>query len=167
MGLLEDFETLEKQQTDSIEYYLSSMVLKDRYPITMNLDEFYKEYSAFQNYGWACDLDLDHCFRTRTNLMRGRVYIAGGVDGSNVSKFASDRTILIGTLDEGFRKITTDELHQYIELYTKQWPDSEYIYTLSQSIHNLMNQYVYSPYSAYSPIGCIDADEWKTNNTSI
>ena len=144
MGLLEDFETLEKQQTDSIEYYLSCMVLKDRYPITMNLDEFRREYFAFQNDGatWWDKWDSDHFFRERTNLMRGRVYIAGGIDGGNVSKFASERTVLIGTLDDGFRKITTDELHQYIELYTKQWPDSEYIYTLSQSIHYLLNKYI-------------------------
>lgn len=141
MGLLEDFETLEKQQTDSIEYYLSSMVLKDRYPITMNLDEFCREYFAFQNYGKVWD--PDHCYRARTNLMSDRVYIAGGIDGSNVSKFASERTVLIGTLDEGFRKITTDELHQYIELYTKQWPDSGYAYALNQSIHYLFNKYIY------------------------
>lgn len=141
MGLLEDFETLEKQQTDSIEYYLSHMVLKDRYPITMNLDEFSREYFALQNYGSVWD--PDHCFRARTNLMGSRVYIVGGVDGSNVSKFASERTILIGTLDDGFRKVATDDLHRYIELYVKQWPDSEYIYTLSQSIHCLLNTYIY------------------------
>lgn len=142
MGLLEDFETLEKQQTDSIEYYLSCLVLKDRYPTTMNLDEFYREYFAFQNYdvAWV----PDHCFRSRTNLMSGRVYIAGGIDGSNVTKFASERIVLIGTLDDGFRKITTDNLYQYIELYMKQWPDSDYIHTLSQSIHYLINKYVYS-----------------------
>lgn len=163
MGLLEDFETLEKQQTDSIEYYLSSMVLKDRYPITMNLDEFCREYFAYQNYGsmW----DPDHCFRARTNLMGGRVYIAGGIDGGNVSKFASERIVLIGTLDDGFRKITTDELHQYMGLYMKQWPDSDYVNTLSQSIHYLFNQYILNPYSMPRPIGCIDVDEWKTNNT--
>lgn len=165
MGLLEDFETLEKQQIDSMEYYLSSMVLKDRYPITMNLDEFCREYFVFQNYGRTCDADFDdHCFRTRTNLMKGRVYIAGGIDGGNVSKFASERICLIGTLDDGFRKITTDELHQYMGLYMKQWPDSEYIHTLSQSIHYLFNKYV-SPYSMPGPTGCIDMYEWKTNNT--
>jgi hypothetical protein len=142
MSLLDDFETIEKRQTDSIEYYLSNMVLKDRYPITMNLDEFCREYFAFQNYGsmW----DPDHCFRARTNLMGGRVYIACGIDGSNVSKFASKRMVLIGTLDDGFRKITSDELHQYMGLYMKQWPESEYLHTLSQSIHNLLNQYVYN-----------------------
>jgi hypothetical protein len=156
MGLLRDFETLEKQQTDSIEYYLSHMVLKDRYPITMNLDEFCKEYFAFQNHSATWDKwSPDHCFRTQTNLMEGRVYIAGGVDGSNVSKFASERIVLIGTLNDGFRKITTDELHQYEELYQKQWPDSEYLHTLSQSIHHLFNKYTYilNPYSMYSPVG--------------
>ena len=139
MSLLEDFETLEKRQTDSIEYYLSHMVLKDRYPITMNLDEFCKEYFVFQNYGRA--YDPNHCFRERTNLMRGRVYIAGGVDRSNVSKFASERIVMIGTLDDGFRKITTGDLNQYMELYMKQWPDSDYTYTLNQSIHYLLNNY--------------------------
>lgn len=146
MGLLGDFETLEKQQTDSIEYYLSHMVLKDKYPITMNLDDFCKEYFAFQNFGETWD--PDHGFRARTNLMGCRVYIVGGIDGSNVSKFASERIVLIGTLDDGFRKITTDELHQYMGLYTKQWPDSDYVHTLSQSIHYLLNNYVYNnPYS--------------------
>jgi hypothetical protein len=145
MSLLDDFETLEKQQTNSIEYYLSNMILKDRYPITMNLDEFCKEYFAFQNYGsiW----DPDHCFRARTNLISGRVYIACGIDGSNVSKLASERIILIGTLDDGFRKITTDDLNQYMELYMKQWPDSDYTYTLNQTIHYLLNKFVYNPYS--------------------
>ena len=141
MSLLDDFETLEKQQTDSIEYYLSNMVLKDRYPITMSLDDLCREYFAFQNYG---SMDPDHCFRARTNLISGRVYIAAGVDGSNVSKFASERTVLIGTLDDGFRKITTDELHQYMGLYMKQWPESEYLHTLSQSIHYLLSQYIYN-----------------------
>lgn len=147
MGLLEDFETLERQQTDSIDYYLSFLVLKDRYPITMNLDEFCREYFAFQNHGsmW----DPDHCFHARTNLMGGRVYIACGIDGSNVSKFASERTVLIGTLDDGFRKITSDELHQYMGLYMKQWPDSEYTHTLSQSIHYLLNKYIYSIYNLH------------------
>lgn len=162
MGLLEDFETLEKQQTDSIEYYLSSMVLKDRYPITMNLDEFCREYFAFQNYGKVWD--PDHCFRARTNLMSGRVYIAGGIDGSNVSKFASERIVLIGTLDDGFRKITTDDLHQYMELYMKQWPDSDYIHTLSQSIHYLFNQYVLNPYSMSRPVGVAVDDPNKGFN---
>ena len=152
MGLLEDFETLEKQQTDSIEYYLSHMVLKDRYPITMNFDEFCKEYFTLQNYGRVWD--PDHCFRARTNLMGGRVYIAAGIDGSNVSKFASERIVIIGTLDDGFRKITTDELHQYMDLYMKQWPESDYIHTLSQSIHHLSNNYIYSNlYSIPSPAG--------------
>ena len=40
MGLLEDFETLEKQQIDSIEYYLSNMVLKDRYPINIDIKTY-------------------------------------------------------------------------------------------------------------------------------
>ena len=140
MSLLDDFETIEKRQTDSVEYYLSRMVLKDRYPITMNLDEFSKEYYTFQSYGRTCD--ADQCFRTRTNLIEGRVYIACGVDGSNVSKFASKRIVLIGTLDDGFRKITSDELDQYMKLYMEQWPESEYHHTLSQSIHHLLNQYI-------------------------
>lgn len=144
MGLLEDFETLEKQQTDSIEYYLSYLILKDRYPITMNLDEFCEEYFAFQNHSTTWDKrDPDHCFRTQTNLIEGRVYIACGIDGGNVSKFASERIVLIGTLDAGFRKITTDELHQYAELYQKQWPDSDYTHTLNQTIHHLLNKYTY------------------------
>ena len=145
MSLLDDFETLEQQQVNSIEYYLSRMILKDRYPITMNLDEFCKEYFAFQNYGSVWD--PDHCFRSRTNLMGGRVYIACGIDGSNVSKLASERIILLGTLDDGFRKITTDDLNQYMELYMKQWPDSDYTYTLNQAIHYLLNKYIYNPYS--------------------
>lgn len=142
MSLLDDFETLEQKQVNSIEYYLSRMVLKDRYPITMNLDEFSKEYYTFQSYGRTCD--ADHCFRNRTNLIEGRVYIACGIDGNNVSKFASKRIVLIGTLDDGFRNITSDELHQYMGLYMEQWPESEYLHTLSQSIHHLLNQYIYS-----------------------
>lgn len=149
MSLLDDFETLEQKQVNSIEYYLSRMVLKDRYPITMNLDEFSKEYFSFQNPD-ICD--LDHCFRTRTNLIEGRVYIACGVDGNNVSKFASERIVLIGTLDDGFRKITSDELHQYMGLYMEQWPESEYLHTLSQSIHHLLNQYIYSIYNLHPVI---------------
>lgn len=141
MSLLDDFETLEQKQVNSTEYYLSHMVLKDRYPITMNLDEFCKEYFTFQNYGQVWD--SDHFFRERTNLIEGRVYIACGIDGGNVSKFASERIVLIGTLDDGFRKITTDDLNQYIELYMKQWPDSEYTHTLNQTIHHLLNKYIY------------------------
>ena len=152
MSLLDDFETIVERQTNSVEYYLSRMILKDRYPITMNLDDFCKEYFAFQNYdNW----DSGYCFQPRTNLIEGRVYIACGVDGSNVSKFASERIILIGTLDDGFRKITTDDLNQYMELYMKQWPDSDYTYTLNQTIHYLLNKFIYN----YNPYSIVAVDD--------
>ena len=40
MGLLEDFETLEKQQTNSIEYYLYQLVLKDKHPINIDIETY-------------------------------------------------------------------------------------------------------------------------------
>lgn len=40
MSLLDDFETIEKQQTNSIEYYLYQLVLRDKHPINMDIETY-------------------------------------------------------------------------------------------------------------------------------
>lgn len=213
MGLLEDFETLEKQQTDSIEYYLYQLVLKDKHPINIDiktyeyaktiepqsikhgrvyiivcgdkihigvhpvfkeieLNDFYLYLDLYtKQYPGTNVRDLVDwplwCLIYSTYIHYDADFAYGrsnNIDGSNVSKFASERIVLIGTLDDGFRKITTDDLHQYMELYTKQWPDSDYINTLSQSIHYLFNQYVLNPYSMPRPVGIAVDDPNKGFN---
>ena len=130
MSLLDDFETLEQKQVDSIDYYLRQMVIKDKYPIAMSLDVFYKEYFHFHTskYGHCCDLDGQ--LYSRSNLMHDRVYMAAGENGCNASKVSKPEyghIILIGTIDEGFRKIEMKDLQRYFELYEEQWPDCDYI----------------------------------------
>ena len=135
MSLLDDFETLEQKQVNSIEYYLRQMVIKDRYPITMDFDVFCNEYFQLSNYGSI--YDPDERLYSRSNLMGGRVYIAAGIDRSNVSVLASEYRIIIGTIDEGFRKITEKDLQQYLQFYKEQWPDCDYIYKLEQTLQNM------------------------------
>ena len=40
MSLLDDFETIEKQQTNSIEYYLYQLVLRDKHPINIDIETY-------------------------------------------------------------------------------------------------------------------------------
>ena len=137
MSLLDDFETLEKKQVNSTEYCLQKLVIQDKYPVAMNLEAFSKEYFHILNYDHWCKTENIY---SRSNLMPGRVYIAAGENGYNISKAAKpeyDYIILIGTIDEGFRKITEKDLQQYIQFYNEQWPDSNYMYALTQTLQNI------------------------------
>ena len=40
MSLLDDFETLEKRQTNSMEYYLYKLVLRDKHPINIDIETY-------------------------------------------------------------------------------------------------------------------------------
>ena len=125
MSLLEDFETLAQKQDNSIEYFLLQMVMKDRYPIEIGLDEFSREYfEYFNSPGDWMDSDRP-LYRRGSTLRENRVYLASGIVGPNVSQLVSERMYILGCLEIGFRKITREELHKYIDIYAKQWPDSE------------------------------------------
>lgn len=54
MGLLEDFETLENQQTDSIEYYLYKLVLRDKHPINMDIETYERSIKQDRVYIVVC-----------------------------------------------------------------------------------------------------------------
>lgn len=164
MSLLDDFETLERRQVDSIDYFLMQLVIQDRYPIEMNLDEFSRVYfEHFDTIGW---LDRDRPLYNKSTLYDGRVYIASGIDGHNVSQYASERIYVIGCLETGFRKITREELQKYLDMFAKQWPDSElrvgfgqpqeYSYYYPHSIENIDRGHRY-----------IDIAEWKVNNYDV
>lgn len=142
MSLLDDFETLEKKQVNSTEYCLQKLVIQDKYPVAMRLDEFCKEHLQYSNHSIRHDLDdwRDERLYSRSNLMPGRVYIAVGENGYNVSKVWKpeyEYIILIGTVDEGFRKITEDDLQQYIKFYQDQWPDCGHISMLVHTLRNI------------------------------
>ena len=93
MGLLEDFETLEKQQTDSIEYYLYQLVLRDKHPINIDI----------RTYKYAKNIEPQ-------SIKQDRVYIV--VCGDN---------ILIG-VHPVLKEIELKDFWLYLELYTKQYP---------------------------------------------
>ena len=142
MSLLDDFETLEKKQVNSTEYCLQKLVIQDKYPVAMRLEEFCKEYFHTLNHDLLHDPDewRDERLSSRSNLMPGRVYIAAGENGYNISKVTKpeyDYIILIGTIDEGFRKITEKDLQQYIQFYNEQWPDSNYMCALTQTLRDI------------------------------
>ena len=93
MGLLEDFETLENQQTNSIEYYLYQLVLKDKHPINIDIN----------TYEYAKDIEPQ-------SIEQDRVYI---VCGSKIS---------IG-IHPVLKEIELNDFYLYLELYSKQYPD--------------------------------------------
>lgn len=93
MGLLEDFETLEKLQTDSIEYYLYQLVLRDKHPINIDI----------RTYEYAKNIEPQ-------SIKQDRVYIITCVD-----------RILIGT-HPVLKEIELNDFYLYLDLYTKQYP---------------------------------------------
>ena len=94
MGLLEDFETLENQQTNSIEYYLYQLVLKDKHPINIDIN----------TYEYAKDIEPQ-------SIEQDRVYIV--VCGNKIH---------IG-VHPVLKEIELNDFWLYLELYSKQYPD--------------------------------------------
>lgn len=94
MGLLEDFETLEKRQTDSIEYYLYQLVLKDKHPINIDI----------KTYEYAKDIEP-------RSIIQDRVYII--VRGDK---------ILIG-IHPVLKEIELNDFYLYLDLYKEQYPN--------------------------------------------
>ena len=106
MGLLEDFETLEKQQIDSIEYFLRQLVLKDQSPELIEC--------------------IESVTTSRDQLIKsGKVYIIFELDEKN-----REFKIVIGDVKE-LRCITLEDYHKYVELYKSQYPnrDASYLYS--------------------------------------
>lgn len=140
MSLLDDFEAIEQKQVNSTEYRLQKLVIRDKYPVAMRLEEFCKEYFQQSDYGRRLDPWNDEQFYSRSNLMPGRVYIALGENGYNISKVCKpeyEYIILIGTIDEGFQKIKEDDLQQYIQFYKDQWPECGYIDEFVNTLRNI------------------------------
>lgn len=159
MSLLDDFETLEQKQVNSIDYYLRQMVIKDRFPIVMDFDVFCQEYFQLTNRSLRYDPDERLYSHSYSNLIEGRVYIAAGIDRSNVTQLASEYRVIIGTIDGGLRKITEDELEQYIQFYKEQWPDCDYIYKLEQTLQNMRWGRVDAYWDAYKGYSTIAIDD--------
>lgn len=92
MGLLEDFETLEKQQTDSLEYYLYQLVLRDKHPINIDI----------KTYEYAKNMEPQ-------SIKQDKVYIITCVD-----------RILIG-IHPVLKEIDLYNFQLYFDLYEKQY----------------------------------------------
>lgn len=105
MGLLEDFETLENQQTDSIEYFLRRLVLKDQSP----------ELIEYINSVTSRD----------PSITPDKVYVIFESDEKN-----RDFKIIIGDFKES-RCITFEDYYTYVKLYESQYPnrDASYLYS--------------------------------------
>jgi hypothetical protein len=99
MGLLEDFETLEKQQTDSIEYFLRRLVLKDQSP------------ELIEHINSATPRD--------PSITPDKVYVIFELDEKN-----RDFKIIIGDFKES-RCITFEDYYTYVKLYEAQYPNRD------------------------------------------
>ena len=102
MSLLDDFETIVERQDNSIEVYLLKMVLKAKNPTVISLED-YKKY---------------------TNLDQSSVYIVSGFD-SDPSSDQHTFVMFLGTVEDGIRKISTDELTQYLRLLQEQYQEED------------------------------------------
>lgn len=105
MSLLDDFETLEKQQTDSIEYFLRRLVLKDQSP------------ELIEHINPVTPRD--------PSITPDKVYVIFELDEKN-----RDFKIIIGDFKES-RCITFEDYYTYVKLYESQYPnrDASYLYS--------------------------------------
>lgn len=96
MSLLDDFSTITEKQDNSLELYFLKMVLKDKIPVIISLEEYEKE----------------------TDLDSSRVYIVSGFEQGTFIVF-------LGTVEDGVRKITTDELTTYLKMLQEYYQEDD------------------------------------------
>lgn len=102
MSLLDDFSTIAEKQDNSLELYFLKMVFKDKNPLVMSLEDYKKE----------------------TNLDSSRVYIVSGFEQDPSSK-RDEFIMFLGTVEEGIRKITTDELTKYLKMLQEHYQEED------------------------------------------
>ena len=100
MSLLDDFGTIVERQDNSIEVYLLKMVLKAKNPTVISLEDYKKD----------------------TNLDQSSVYIVSGFE-SDPDQYTF--VMFLGTVEDGIRKISTDELTQYLRLLQEQYQEED------------------------------------------
>lgn len=102
MSLLDDFSTMVEKQDNSLELYFLKMVLKDQNPLVMSLEDYKKE----------------------TNLDSSRVYIVSGFEHDPSSE-RDEFFMFLGTVEDGIRKITTDELTKYLKMLQEHYQEED------------------------------------------
>ena len=125
MGLLDNFENLNNNVENSIEYYLNLMVTKDQNPMIMSLDQYEDLINKHNNCHRDChDYDNRPGFYLAVNF--NKVHVIFGEDRKfDTNKLVKDFVILLGTPENGMRRITFEEYIKYYELFKKQWPDTD------------------------------------------
>ena len=102
MSLLDDFETIVERQDNSIEAYLLKMILKAKNPTVISLEDYKKD----------------------TNLDQSAVYIVSGFN-SDPSSDQHTFVMFLGTVEDGIRKITTDELTKYLKMLQEHYQEED------------------------------------------
>lgn len=125
MGLLDNFENLNNNVENSIEYYLNLMVTKDQNPMIMSLDQYEDLINKHNNCHRDCH-DYDNRPGLYLAVNFNKVHIIFGEDRKfDTNKLVKDFVILLGTPENGMRRITFEEYIKYYELFKKQWPDTD------------------------------------------
>jgi hypothetical protein len=102
MSLLDNFSTIAEKQDNSLELYFLKMVLKDKNPLVISFEDYKKE----------------------TNLDSSRVYIVSGFE-QDPSSERDEFNMFLGTVEDGIRKITTDELTKYLKMFQDYYQEED------------------------------------------
>ncbi len=125
MSLLDDFENICTEQDDSMEMKLRRIVMKDKYPIIMGMNEYVVKYHTIDSF----DVEMKESIHQRELPKEGRVYIVVKSVMDNITSKVQtypDRTSYNIVIDGAWAPISHEEYIMYLKFHEEFWKNADH-----------------------------------------